>query len=405
MIRFTPDTWVDAVMRPIAMAAPNAWVYIEIMAPDFRFALLLVAAAAAALMALRGGWRSRPTWVLLATTAAAFVPWLYTTGNGRYFMPFLLAVGPVLIALVYHLPLTKAFRLSAAVVAVAVQGVALAVNSPWKPWDSWEMVRWQEAQYFDIQFRPDQIDPNATYVTVSSISFSLLAPQFPETSHWINITSQPGAAGSSDEARRTRDFLRSARVLKVLLPTQPTSMTEDLQPDSVAMLAIDESVAGHRLRLSTPLKCDFFPSRSLRDMSLVKANDDAHVQAEKMERVGFWVCPLVYDEGLNPSQIASPSVAPANGRVEEALRRIEALCPRYFQPGQTGTNRIENGQKRRYPSADLTVYVLDNGEVHYKYDRSLNPQKFGTVQGLLDGSETPDCRLRGRTGLPWEREI
>jgi hypothetical protein len=321
-------------------------------------------------------------------------------------MPFLLAVGPVFVALVYYLPLTKAFRLSAAIGAVAVQGVALAVNSPWKPWDSWEMVRWQAAPYFDVQLQPGRLDPDATYVTITSISFSLIAPQFPASSHWINLTSQSGSPDSSDDARRTRDFLRSARLLKVLLPSTPTAMTKDFQPDSVAVLAIDASLAGHRLRLGKPLNCDFFPSRSLQDMALVKANDDARVQAEKIQRIGFWVCPLVYDEGMNPApEAASPSAGPATSRVQEVLRRIEAMCPRYFQPGQSGTRPVENGQKRHYPSADVTVYVLDNGEVYYKYDRSLNPQKLGSVQGLLDGSEKPDCRLRGRTGLPWEREI
>jgi hypothetical protein len=405
MIRFMPDTWVDAVMRPIAMAAPNGWVYIEIMAPDFRFALSLAAAVAAALLGLRAGWRSRPTWVLLAAVMAAFIPWLYTSGNGRYFMPFLLAVGPVFVALVYHMPLTKAFRLAAVFVAVAIQGVALAVNSPWKPWDAWEVVRWREAPYFDIQFRPDQLDPDATYVTVFSISFSLVAPQFPASSRWINLTTQTGA-GSSEEAKRTRDFLRSARALKVLLPSTPTAMTMDLQPDYAAKEAIDASVARHQLRLSKPAKCDFFPSKSLYDMALVKANDEVSVQEEKMRRTGFWVCPLVYDEGLNPPvQAAASSEIPVNTRAHEALRRMEALCPRFFQPGQTGTNPIENGQRRHYPSSDVTVYVLDNGDVYYKYDRTLNPHKFGTVQGLLDGSEKPECRLRGRTGLPWEREI
>ena len=37
MIRFLADTWRDALLRPVAMAAPNSSVYIEIAAPDFRF--------------------------------------------------------------------------------------------------------------------------------------------------------------------------------------------------------------------------------------------------------------------------------------------------------------------------------------------------------------------------------
>ena len=34
MIRFLADTWRDAILRPVAMAAPNSSVYIEIAAPD-----------------------------------------------------------------------------------------------------------------------------------------------------------------------------------------------------------------------------------------------------------------------------------------------------------------------------------------------------------------------------------
>ncbi|MBK9198131.1 hypothetical protein [Candidatus Skiveiella danica] len=41
MIRFLADTWRDALLRPVAMAAPNSSVYIEIAAPDFRFVLAL----------------------------------------------------------------------------------------------------------------------------------------------------------------------------------------------------------------------------------------------------------------------------------------------------------------------------------------------------------------------------
>ena len=38
MNRFIPDSLLEALLRPFAMGAPNAWVYIEILAPDFRFA-------------------------------------------------------------------------------------------------------------------------------------------------------------------------------------------------------------------------------------------------------------------------------------------------------------------------------------------------------------------------------
>src|SRR6185369_9315597 len=41
MIRFLPDTWRDAILRPLALASPDGGVYIEIIAPDFRFLFIL----------------------------------------------------------------------------------------------------------------------------------------------------------------------------------------------------------------------------------------------------------------------------------------------------------------------------------------------------------------------------
>ena len=55
MIRFLADPWRDALLRPVAMAAPNSAVYIEIAAPDFRFVLAL----ALAVLALISVWKAK----------------------------------------------------------------------------------------------------------------------------------------------------------------------------------------------------------------------------------------------------------------------------------------------------------------------------------------------------------
>ena len=106
MIRFLPDSWRDAVLRPFAMAAPDGGVYVEIMAPDFRFAFILLLIPVLTLLVFLRPWRNppfKPVVILLTTTAMAFVPWMLTTGNGRYFIPFLLVAGPLCLGLVYLL--------------------------------------------------------------------------------------------------------------------------------------------------------------------------------------------------------------------------------------------------------------------------------------------------------------
>ena len=67
------------------MAAPDAGVYVEIMAPDVRFAFIAILLVVWAALAWRLKWRLSPTLVLLMFVSAAFVVWLVTTGNGRYF--------------------------------------------------------------------------------------------------------------------------------------------------------------------------------------------------------------------------------------------------------------------------------------------------------------------------------
>ncbi len=148
MIRFLPDSWRDAVLRPFAMAAPDGGVYVEIMAPDFRFAFILLLIPVLTLLVVLRPWRNpsfKPVAILLTATAMAFVPWMLTTGNGRYFIPFLLVAGPLCLGLVYLLPTTRAFRLAIATCLVAIQATAIYETNPFRLWD-W--ARWQDAPYF-----------------------------------------------------------------------------------------------------------------------------------------------------------------------------------------------------------------------------------------------------------------
>ncbi len=103
MIRFLADTWRDAILRPVAMAAPNSSVYIEIAAPDFRFAIALVLAVLILISTRKTKLRPKgwlPPLALFALVFLSFIPWMQTTGNGRYFMPYLILIGPLCIALI-----------------------------------------------------------------------------------------------------------------------------------------------------------------------------------------------------------------------------------------------------------------------------------------------------------------
>jgi hypothetical protein len=175
VIRFLPDSWLDALMRPLAIASPDGGVYVEIIAPDFRFAFIIVLALAWLILARGSKRRTSPALVLLALTAVAFVPWLETTGNGRYFIPFLLIAGPLCIGLVHLLPVTRSFVVTLAIGMVSWQAFLIYDITPWR---NWGHITWGDGPPFDVEVPKDIAAQPATYVTLSSISYSLIAPRF-----------------------------------------------------------------------------------------------------------------------------------------------------------------------------------------------------------------------------------
>ena len=65
------------------------------------------------------------------------------------------------------------------------------------------------------------------------------------------------------------------------------------------------------------------------------------------------------------------------------FNKIERDCPRIFRPGEGASSKMPGGFTRSYPSTDIKAYVLDSGDVMYKYWRGLNPGRIGTVTQVL----------------------
>lgn len=406
-MRFLPDTWIDALLRPVAMAAPDANVYVEIMAPDFRFVFVLALLALLALFWLLAVRRlprpaaprsadpaSRPVFVLLCVLAFAFVPWLATTGNGRYFIVGLLVVGPVCVGLARFLPVTRALRLTLVLGMVALQAFAVHQAAPWQ---AWTKTAWKDPPYFQVEVPPEWRAQPATYVTMSAISYSLLAPMFHPDSRWMSLHNAPAPGSGAAVAPRTAAFLAKAQEGRILLlvPVVPGTLTQQRLPDASVSRAIGDQLAPYGVAFSQPQSCRFLASPSMTEMGLGEKT------AQQRAESGFWLCHLVR---------TPPRAAPETGRAtryDAVFKVLEAQCPRLFPAGgDRASQALTAGEVRSYLQAEMKAYVYDNGEVYYKYYRALNPVLVGKVDDLLAGRTRLDCgNIRGRSGLPWEREI
>lgn len=411
MIRFSPDNWVEAVMRPLTMALPQSWVYTEIMAPDMRFVILLFLCAAWALLQLRkDGAEGLPTRlrVLLAVVFLSFPVWLATGGNGRYFMAMLLLVGPVMVAVWRALPLKSVTRWLMMTWFVAMQITAIQANPPWAPFDSLEWVRWKGKTYFDLNTATVAQDHGVTYVTLPGQSNALVAPLFPADAQWINMTSFQGQDFVSNprpvviEARRR---LKAARDLRLLVRSQPRQATPDGGlPDEVARKVLDAHVAPFGMKLSMRAPCKLLPSTTFASMTSLVSSDTPATVTWLKAHAGFWVCPLDW----------APQVAPVTQvvqripvRADEAVRKVEALCPRLFPPGQSVYRRTGYGYERGYAESDANMaYVEGENSIYVKMFRALNPQSVGTVDEILRPDFHLDCGgFVGREGMSWHRRI
>ncbi|GAB3767921.1 hypothetical protein GCM10028796_30540 [Ramlibacter monticola] len=402
-MRFQPDTWLEAMLRPVAMAAPDANVYVEIMAPDLRFvfvlALLAVLAAFAVLRRRRDAHAAdtgpaRNVYLMLGVLAIAFVPWLATTGNGRYFLAGLLLVGPVCVGLARLLPATRAMRITAVAGMLALQAFVVQQSAPWR---AWTMIGWSAPPYVRVDLPADARSQPATYVTMSAITYSLLAPLFHPGSRWMSLHSSPAPEVGGDDARRAETFLAKggAQPLRLLVPVVPGMLTPERLPDAQVSRVIGEQLAVWRLGFRQPQSCRFLAAPALGEMWLGEQSPQQLAQA------GFWLCEL---------QRIPASAAPPKGgghRHDAVFKVLETQCPRFFPPGGDGPSLpLSDGEVRSYVQAEMKAYVYDSGAVYYKYYRALNRVLVGSVPDLLAGKARVDCdHIRGRSGTPWKREI
>jgi hypothetical protein len=237
----------------------------------------------------------------------------------------------------------------------------------------------------------------ASYVTLSSISYSLIAPRFHPDSRWINLSMQRGVNDHSRNAVRTRDFLAAVDPLTLVFPSLPEEQAGPAVISAQLLEGLNGLLTRHRLAIGDLAGCRYFPSRSLSLMSARKMPQEAD---GREPRAGFWLCPLTHLSG------PLPAVHEAAHAADPVFDRIERYCPRFFPPGGAVTLPIPSGAVRSYVSSDMRLYVLSDGTVAYKYPRALNAEIVGTVDTVTADGFQMDCkRVRGRGTLPWERGL
>lgn len=393
MIRFQPDTWRDALWRPIAMAAPDAGIYMEVMAPDLRFALMLLILTFGAFV-FRRAWRPAPaTWRLVVFLSLQFAIWLWISGNGRYFIAGLMLVGIACISLIQRWPCTKSLKLTLAFAMCALQAYAVFLAAPF---EGASYAPWRESPVFPLVLPRSVTDEPATYVTISTNTYSLIAPRTHPDSHWLNLANHQSDLDSDADGLRIKKILSNSKRLSAVL----SGVKGMLSPEGRLSQEFIDTMNQRFLPLhlafdSTACTYATFSNTAQMNVLGAKSNQTAGVVVP-----GFMFCPLTYLEQV-PTDDRRVSFPP---EVDQVMVVMDRQCQRFFN-SRVGTKyKVPHGTMVHYADADMKLFVLDDQRVEYRYLRSLMPQPLGRVDEVLRPDFTFDCNnIRGRSGLPWER--
>lgn len=388
MLRFLPDSWDDGLLRPLLLADPVAGLYAEIQAPDWRFALLVAVSALGFAQRRARALLEPHQWRLLLGLWVCFYVWTWVSGNGRYFMWGLLVVGPLLVLAIRQLALTLAMRNTLIVGTLALQG--FAVVQTYHP-HVWGLRNWTQGPGMDLEPHPLRQQPTV-FLSIGSISYSILVPFMHPQSRWANIAGQQDLVSGMTEHAQLQALLDGPLPVKAMLPVTNKLLTPDGQPHAQLLVVIDQFMRRQGLE-RVPGPCELVRTRHS------PPRVEAHFHKGRAQ--DFLFCPIRRESGaapLAPTAVVAPEL-------DDVFERVEQRCPRFFPPGNAHTGAREGAFVRRYSSADTTLMVDESGTAYYKYFRAINLTRVGSLDDVRSGRFVVDCtRIPGRYSPPWKRD-
>jgi len=388
--RFVPDSLSQALSFPWNALRVASDVYTEPAAPDTRWlALFLLGCCLLAGYGLRR-YRARiapspaPASVawgrllpLLAACAVSYVLWLYTSGNGRYFMPASLLLGPLLVCFSLSLIGSNRFSVYLLGLLLAVQCAQVGVGAQHR----WSPGAWTDA-WFDVKV-PAQLESSPyLYLAPAGQSGMFVVPFLHPDSAFSNISGQvPLAPGVRGGQRVEQMIARFGQRIRGLYPVVYLDASGLPAPRAYTMY---EHVFG-RFGLMTDTKaCELIQV----DLRRATTPLPVALAAGRSPRLSWLMsCALI--------PAPAPASTDTSRRVDQAFDRVERTCPRLFSPGGVITDRLGEVWLRRYVNSDIVLAWMPGEEIQYLYYSGGDPVRVGALEAWeKEPAPKVDCRIK-----------
>ena len=370
--RFKLEGLLPLLAFPWRLAEMRTGVYSEVYAVDYRVAALTTLLGAGSLLhlwhRLRGCGAARADWQpvhwLAALTGLYGLTWVLLSGNGRYAAPWLLLVGPLLMAVWVRVSKGARWQLYGAGALLLLQTASNALGG---------VERWGARPWTGVWFAPElpalwAREPHL-FLSLQQQSYSALAVSVHPESGFVNLIGQATVrAGSAGWTRVDRLLSRHEGRVRSLYQV-------DLQDGRNQPLAAEFHRQENLLTLygltSDMGACEVF---ALRPPSDATAADKPVADIVRIDASTHVItCPVTR---MTPTEhLAKTAVFSTAGHADRLFSHLERHCPQLPRGRSTATVFDGAAYSRFYVNTDMLVTVRPSrGDVVMQgYQRDREP--------------------------------
>lgn len=392
MDRFLPDGWHDLLLLPFRMLLPERMVQLEIAAPDIRYlvviALLLAWVGVAGLRQVRSpkAVPRRPdvsTRVLLALAMGAGLSgllWVFSTGNGRYFIPGATLLAVLAGGLIWRVASARAapaYVMLASLLTLQAGQVAIGSEKRLGQIENWK------GPWLSVSVPQALIDEPHLYLGLEAQSSSFVLPWLHPASAMVGITSGQVIDPDGPGGERTRRLIDRHTGRLRMLATLSSVRDDGRFPEP------NLSVYNDRL-LPWGLKID---RRDCQSIDLKEAHVSVTISeldpALPSHSGAILTCALTAaSEADRLAQVAS------RNEVDRIFAHLEAACPTLFAPPGGFSTGNEHRWSRAYPGSDTTAFTTRERVYFYNAFLGGDPVMAGRIDDWKKAPQPLDCSVR-----------
>jgi hypothetical protein len=377
--RFIPRSLAAALLRPFSMVLPRQMVDVEWMAPDVRYAVLVVlalvvlsrciwrwtrgSATTAALQAAPPAATDRVLLALGCGFALDWTLWLMASGNGRYLIPTACVAAVLDMALIFRL-FSSRFRVRTYLLlaVVGVQILQVCVGTEYRPW-----LPWHDGPWVNLSIPAHLAAQDDLYFLMGEQTDSFIVPYLSRGSGFINLNGEYGLSSRGPNGMRVRRLIsRFNPHLRVVVAGTGADAPRNANLSSGSSAANTLRTFG--LTVDTQ-HCWNIIARGVSTLRFTTAgaeHDPRHRATTPPNTEDLVACRLVW----NGAETAPPPVL-GQRAADLAFDHLEEACPALFQPARplddiTGDATQGYVFSRRYANTEILAWIA-HGQITFEH--------------------------------------